>query len=428
MRKKKLVIDAKLLEEYKEYYKKFHPTSRNHPLAKPNAKDKTVGYVFVISINEFTNIPNRIQQNNLKQNWSNFIQWWCEKEKINGWNLEYCKISYKWFFPDNRRRDADNFGLANKFICDGLVKAEVIKDDCLGKLWLEYDCHKYVDKENPRVEVTIEELKDFEEMKIYTKKNNKRLFSIWTGMKSRCYNKNTINYCNYGGRGISICDEWKDSFEKFCIWSYSNGYDDSLSIDRINPNGNYEPSNCRWTTDKEQANNRTSNLYITIDGVTKTLQQWADETGIPRHTIEYRIFIGLEGKALIMDKNEFKNGGYSNQGKNDGHLIEYNGEVHNIKEWAKIFNMKEGLLSKRITQDKSPFNKAILSNEEYLEYRKNFNKHLKIYEIDGEKHTLKEWSEISGINYSTLKRRINKDNVDIKTALLPSKDYRKRER
>ena len=108
---------------------------------------------------------------NLKQNWSNFIQWWCKKEKINGWNLECCKISYKWFFPDNRRRDADNFGLANKFICDGLVKAEVIKDDCLGKLWLEYDCHKYVDKENPRVEVTIEELKDFEEIKIYTKKD-----------------------------------------------------------------------------------------------------------------------------------------------------------------------------------------------------------------------------------------------------------------
>ena len=163
MRKKKLVIDAKLLEEYKEYYKKFHPTSRNHPLAKPNSKNKTEGYIFVISINEFTNIPNRIQQNNLKQNWSNFIQWWCKKEKINGWNLEYCKISYKWFFPDNRRRDADNFGLANKFICDGLVKAEVIKDDCLGKLWLEYDCHKYIDKENPRVEVTIEELKDFED-------------------------------------------------------------------------------------------------------------------------------------------------------------------------------------------------------------------------------------------------------------------------
>ena len=82
MRKKKLVIDAKLLEEYKEYYKKFHPTSRNHPLAKPNAKDKTVGYPFGCSINEFTNIKNRIVQNNLKQNWKSFIVWLCNKQAL----------------------------------------------------------------------------------------------------------------------------------------------------------------------------------------------------------------------------------------------------------------------------------------------------------------------------------------------------------
>lgn len=428
MKEIKLVIDNKLLEEYQIYWKKFHPTSRNHPLAKPKAKDKTKGYPFVISINEFTNIPNRIQQNTLKQNWSDFIQWWCKKEGIVGWNLEYCKISYRWFFPDNRRRDADNFGLANKFICDGLIKAKVMKDDCLGKLWLEYDCHKYVDKDNPRVEVTIEELENFEEMKTYTKANNKRLFSIWTGMKSRCYNKNTINYCNYGKKGISICEEWRNSFEKFCIWALSNGYDETLSIDRIDPNGNYEPNNCRWATNKEQANNRTSNRYITIDGTTKTLQQWVDETGVSRDVIEYRSSIGLKDKALIMTEDEFKNSGLSNQGKNDGHLIEYNGEIHNIKEWAKIFNMKESLLSKRITQDGSPFEKAILSNDEYLEYRKEFNKHLKMYEIEGEKHTLKEWSEISEINYSTLKKRMSQDNIDIKTALLPSKDYRKRRR
>lgn len=428
MKKKTLVIDNELLEEYQIYYKKFHPTSRNHPLAKPKAKDKTKGYPFVISINEFTNIPNRIQQNTLKQNWSDFIQWWCKKEGIAGWNLEYCKISYRWFFPDNRRRDADNFGLANKFICDGLVKAKVMEDDCLGKLWLEYDCHKYVDKDNPRVEVTIEELESFEEMKTYTKANNKRLFSIWTGMKSRCYNKNTINYCNYGEKGISICEEWRNSFEEFCIWALSNGYDETLSIDRIDPNGNYEPNNCRWATNKEQANNRTSNRYITIDRTTKTLQQWVDETGVSRDVIEYRSSIGLKDKALIMTEDEFKNSGLSNQGKNDGHLIEYNGEIHNIKEWAKIFNMKESLLSKRITQDGSPFEKAILSNDEYLKYRKEFNKHLKMYEIEGEKHTLKEWSEISEINYSTLKKRMSQDNIDIKTALLPSKDYRKRRR
>ena len=112
----KLIIDDKLLTEYWEYYKKLHPTARTHPLAKPKAKDRTKGYPFVISINEFTNIPNRIQQNTLKQNWKSFIVWWCKKEKINGWQLDYAKVNYKWFFPDNRRRDADNFGLANKFI------------------------------------------------------------------------------------------------------------------------------------------------------------------------------------------------------------------------------------------------------------------------------------------------------------------------
>lgn len=116
MKSIKLVIDKELLEEYGEYYKKFHPNSRNHPLAKPASKDKTKGYPFVISINEFTNISTRIQQNNLKQNWKAFVVWWCKKEKINNWKLDYAKISYKWFFPDNRRRDADNFGLANKFI------------------------------------------------------------------------------------------------------------------------------------------------------------------------------------------------------------------------------------------------------------------------------------------------------------------------
>ena len=109
MRKIKLVIDNKLLEEYGKEWQKFHTRSRNHPLAKPNSKDKTKGYPFVISINEFTNISMRAMQNNLKQNWSTFIQWWCKKEKITNWHLEYAKISYKWFFPDNRRRDADNF-------------------------------------------------------------------------------------------------------------------------------------------------------------------------------------------------------------------------------------------------------------------------------------------------------------------------------
>ena len=158
MRSIKLVIDNKLLEEYQQYWKKFHPTSRNHPLAKPNSKDKTKGYIYGCSINECTNLPNRIMQNNLKQNWKGFVVWWAQKEEIDGWKLDKFEISYKWVFDSQRRHDADNYVFFNKFIADGLSEAEVITDDCFGNMYLVLDGNKYVEKDHPRVEITIKEL------------------------------------------------------------------------------------------------------------------------------------------------------------------------------------------------------------------------------------------------------------------------------
>lgn len=108
-------------------------------------------------------------------------------------------------------------------------------------------------------------------------------------MNERCYSPKAINYKNYGARGIKICDEWKNDFTAFYNWAIANGYDDKLSIDRIDNDGNYEPNNCRWVTRKKQCNNRRSNRLIECNGKIQTLQEWADETNINSNTITLRL-------------------------------------------------------------------------------------------------------------------------------------------
>lgn len=116
-----------------------------------------------------------------------------------------------------------------------------------------------------------------------------RIYHIYKNMKDRTTNDHNIGYKNYGGRSIKICDEWLNDFEKFYNWSMENGYKDGLTIDRINVNGNYEPSNCRWVTMKVQSNNRRNNHNITYNGETHTLSQWSERLGINCSTLSDRI-------------------------------------------------------------------------------------------------------------------------------------------
>lgn len=115
-----------------------------------------------------------------------------------------------------------------------------------------------------------------------------RLYTIWENMKKRCYNAKIANYKNYGGRGIKVCEEWHE-FGQFYEWAMANGYNDKLTLDRIDNNGNYEPSNCRWVDKKTQANNTRSNHYLTYNGRTMTMKQWAEELGISYNLIRDRI-------------------------------------------------------------------------------------------------------------------------------------------
>ncbi|WDQ44019.1 HNH endonuclease [Staphylococcus phage ESa2] len=116
-----------------------------------------------------------------------------------------------------------------------------------------------------------------------------RLFTIHRAMKRRCYDSSIKNYKNYGARGITVCDEWLYSLENFANWAYDNGYNDNLTIDRIDNNGNYEPNNCRWVDNKTQANNKRNNVYIEYKGNRKTISQWSRELNISYGKLYNRI-------------------------------------------------------------------------------------------------------------------------------------------
>lgn len=156
-----------------------------------------------------------------------------------------------------------------------------------------------------------------------------RIYRIWSGMKSRCLNERDPKYSIYGGRGIQLCEEW-NSFLPFYEWSKTSGYSDGLSIDRIDVNGNYEPSNCRWATPKEQANNTRTNIILTWDGQSYTISQWADKLNIPSSRIYARLKYGWSADEALSGKHERQKPTTRNC-----RMLTYNGKSQTIGAWAK---------------------------------------------------------------------------------------------
>lgn len=260
------------------------------------------------------------------------------------------------------------------------------------------------------------------------------------GMKYRCNNKNYYDYHRYGGRGIKVCEEWSDNTESFIQWSLDNGYQEGLSIDRIDNNGNYEPSNCRWTTMKEQQNNRSNNIVLeyngeyrglrewseileldyeiikdryykgwsptdilerrkdshfrtlTLHGETKLLTEWSKILGINKGTLWYRYEHGWSDDHIIDSP-------YVRQSKKSKIFLTYNEETLSIYDWSKKTGTVIGTMYNRYYKGWKP--------EEIIYGKKDVKKAIYI-KYDNKTLSLREWSYEVGLHQDTLRKRYNK--------------------
>lgn len=121
---------------------------------------------------------------------------------------------------------------------------------------------------------------------------NERLYNVWCAMKERCNNPHNKRYRNYGGKGVSVCEEWKEDYAAFRKWAMDNGYAEGLTIDRIDGNGNYSPDNCRWATHAMQNRNYSRNHFLTFNGETLCLKDMAEKYGVNPTTVLFRLNSG----------------------------------------------------------------------------------------------------------------------------------------
>ena len=216
------------------------------------------------------------------------------------------------------------------------------------------------------------------------KKERKRLRSIYNGMRLRCYNENSINYKYYGGKGVTICDEWLLSFENFFDWAINNGYNENLTIDRIDSEKEYSPDNCKWSTKKEQAYNRSMSVKLTLNGRTMYMTEWSEELGIDKKTLSWRYRNGWSDEEILSNKKDI--------------ILTYNGESKNLLEWSKKTGIKKSTLWDRYNRGWEV--KDILTkNTRDREIRLTYN---------NEQKTISEWAQILNVPKSRLNNRYSR--------------------
>lgn len=211
-----------------------------------------------------------------------------------------------------------------------------------------------------------------------------RLFSIWSKIKYRCLNTKSSNYSNYGGRGITICQEWL-YWENFKTWALTHGYSDLLSIDRIDVNDDYKPTNCRWVDDITQANNKRNNKYITINNETKTLAEWCRIYDVSYDRTKARINdLKISPEKALFDMKYYQTYTYGDgvYKKNRSIYITYNGVTLSTKEWQNRLGIRNDsdVLSNRARKGwnarqiiETPIRKSSRGRNSYIKDEENGN-------------------------------------------------------
>lgn len=211
-------------------------------------------------------------------------------------------------------------------------------------------------------------------------------YKTWLGIKARCNNPNEDSYQRYGGRGIRVCDKWMHSYEQF-LNDMGRAPSKDFSIERIDRDGNYEPSNCKWATDIEQANNKSINRIIEFKGKSMTVSQWARCLGIDAKLITKRMFRGWSFEKAVTKR------------KRCPLLIRLNGESKTVAEWAINTGISESLIRKRLRLGLSA--KEVLGTKN----TNNASRQRKI-EFMGKSMSVTEWANDTGIKRSVLFKRI----------------------
>lgn len=179
---------------------------------------------------------------------------------------------------------------------------------------------------------------------LMVRSNKNSVYGIWLLMVRRCHNQKCKSYPGYGGRGIYVCDRWKNNFE--CFASDMGPRPEGLSLDRIDNDGPYAPENCRWATRSQQQNNKTNTKRYTYGGLTMTLPEWERHLGFPAPTMRSRV----RGEGWSIERAVTTPIGKSTNAK----LIEFNGVTRSVRGWALALGIKSATLRHRLNRGLTP--------------------------------------------------------------------------